>query len=321
MPDFSKYLGNDEKVLNAINMKDVTLWKDKADKTARKKSWMTLVVTNKRLFMISKKKIKFTEIRHEEIVATGWEYKSNTSEIIRSALSFILGIIIIALGLFKRVEIFEALSPHISELTQNHVIFAVLGVGTLFFLLGIFHILMYFSLRRTTLTISAKNGRDYKFLLRGKRNKIDEFRLSLQNAKDLSIEESENKYFTKMNTVLMNQMNYQKALYEQEREKNEMLMKKELEKIEQEKREYIDAKARISETRKDKMLEEAEYSGIIELDNSNKYEELPYSEEQKMIGSADEQKMIGSSDEQKMIGSADEQKLIEGPYKQNKKRE
>ena len=62
------------------------------------------------------------------------------------------------------------------------------------------------------MTVSTKDGKEYKFLLRGRRQHIDEFRMALQDAKDLYLEETENRYFDKMRTVLFDQSNYEYAL-------------------------------------------------------------------------------------------------------------
>jgi len=206
MANFSKYLGKDERVLNSIDMKDETVWAQNNVAAAEYKSWTTLIVTNKRFFSVSKRKLSMREFRLEDVVSTGWVYRPQWGKIIWGAIFLILSVLIyIASGTIA--NIFQVSSADAAIIkTGIEIIAALVGV------IAIVILASYFLLKRTTFTVTTKDGREYRFLLRGRRGHIDEFRMTIQDAKDLYIEETENRYFDKMRTVLFDQSNYEYAL-------------------------------------------------------------------------------------------------------------
>lgn len=280
MADFSKYLGNNENVLNAIDMKDESLWQEKNDGTSGWKSWMTLVVTNKRLFMINKRKYKFMELRHDDIVATGWEFKPNHGELVRCLFALALSVVAFVSIPWTYPFAVKTLKSLSIAFEAYHVFIGLAGIGFFFLLMALFHLFMYYMFRRTILTVSARDGKDYRFLLRGRRQRIDDFRLSLQNAKDLSIEEKENLYFTKMNTVLINQANYQKSLMDEERQKNEKLIQQHIDALNKAEKSYIEATGKDTETYE---LPNQEQQLLEQSNPSLEYEEAPKLPESKHI--------------------------------------
>lgn len=216
MANFSKYLGKDERVLNAIDMKDETVWANNNVAAAEYKSWTTLVITNKRLFSLNKRKLSMREFRLEDIVSTGWTYRPQWGKILWGVLYLIAAVLIYinaeAIGYnaayYGSQFLTIAYSPETAVmLTQWATYTAVLLI-----LLAAVSIFSYFLLKRTTLRMSTRDGREYMFLLRGRRNQIDDFRMAVQDAKDLYVEETENRYFDKMRTVLFDQSNYEYAL-------------------------------------------------------------------------------------------------------------
>jgi Restriction endonuclease. len=206
MSNFSKYLGKDERVLNSIDMKDETVWAQNNVAAAEYKSWTTLVVTNKRFFSVSKRKLSMREFRLEDVVSTGWVYRPQWGKIIWGAIFLVLSALLFII------------SGTIADLIPVSSADAALiktGIEVVAILVGIIAILIlisYFLLKRTTFTVTTKDGREYSFLLRGRRRHIDDFRMTIQDAKDLYIEETENRYFDKMRTVLFDQSNYEYAL-------------------------------------------------------------------------------------------------------------
>ncbi|MCL2141510.1 MAG: restriction endonuclease, partial [Methanimicrococcus sp.] len=96
--------------------------------------------------------------------------------------------------------------------TASQASFCFIVIGCLFLLVGFLNIASYFYAKRTTFLMTTKDGREYNFLLRGRSSQIDDFRLAVQDAKDLYIEENENRYFDKMRSVLFDQSNYEYAL-------------------------------------------------------------------------------------------------------------
>ena len=206
MANFSKYLGKEERVLNSIDMKDETVWTQNNVIAAEYKSWTTLVVTNKRFFSVSKRKLSMREYRLEDVVSTGWVYHPQWGKIIGGIILLILSALI-----YINSETIISILPVRSF--DASLIKTGLGViAILFILIALLDFASYFLMKRTTFTITTKDGRDYKFLLRGRRRHIDEFRLTVQDAKDLYIEETENRYFDKMRSVLFDQSNYEHAL-------------------------------------------------------------------------------------------------------------
>ena len=212
MANFSKYLGKDERVLNSIDMKDETIWTSNNAAAAEYKSWTTLVITNKRLFSLNKRKLNMKEFRLEDIVSTGWTYHPQWGKIIWGIL-FLIASAVVALSSFRvgagLAEIIESVGISADAGTLS---ICVLGIACILAFFAIMNFVVYFFLKRTTLSMTTKDGREYRFLLRGRSFQIDEFRMAVQDAKDLYIEESENRYFDKMRTVLFDQSNYEYAL-------------------------------------------------------------------------------------------------------------
>ncbi|MCL2549948.1 MAG: restriction endonuclease [Methanimicrococcus sp.] len=215
MANFSKYLGKEERVLNFIDMKDETVWSQNNIAAAEFKSWTSLVITNKRLFSLNKRKLYMKEFRLEDIVSTGWIYRPQWGKIIWGAIFLILA----ALACVSAVTLVSYLADLAYGMGADAALdlsswltWGFLGLAVVFALAAVVNLISYFLLKRTTMTISTKDGKEYKFLLRGRRHDIDEFRLALQEAKDLYLEETENRYFDKMRTVLFDQSNYEYAL-------------------------------------------------------------------------------------------------------------
>jgi hypothetical protein len=206
MTNFSKYLGKDERVLNSIDMKDETVWAQNNLAASEYKSWTTLVVTNKRFFSVSKRKLSMKEFRLEDVVSTGWVYHPQWGKIIWGIIYLILSALIyISAGTITDMLPISSVDAETIKL----------GLEIIAICIGLISILVfatYFLLKRTTFTVTTKDGKEYKFLLRGRRRHIDEFRMTIQDAKDLYIEETENRYFDKMRTVLFDQSNYEHAL-------------------------------------------------------------------------------------------------------------
>lgn len=216
MANFSKYLGKEERVLNFIDMKDETVWTQNNMAAAEFKSWTSLVVTNKRLFSINKRKLYMKEFRLEDIVSTGWIYRPQWGNIIWAAIFLVLAVLtcLIARPTARYLANFasDLFGASADVATVSQLTWGIVGLAFLFGLAAIINIGSYYLLKRTTMTISTKDGKEYKFLLRGRRRQIDDFRMALQDAKDLYIEENENRYFDKMRTVLFDQSNYEHAL-------------------------------------------------------------------------------------------------------------
>ena len=210
MTNFSKYLGKDERVLNSIDMKDETVWAQNNVAAAEYKSWTTLVVTNKRFFSVSKRKLSMREFRLEDVVSTGWVYHPQWGKIIWGIIYLILSALIyLSVGILSRTVADMISISYIDAATIKT------GLEIIAICVGLISILVfatYFLLKRTTFTVTTKDGREYSFLLRGRRRHIDEFRMTVQDAKDLYIEETENRYFDKMRTVLFDQSNYEHSL-------------------------------------------------------------------------------------------------------------
>lgn len=219
--DFSEYLGKDERVLNAIDMQDETVWKKGDRVSAEYKSRMTMVVTNKRLFSLNKKKLSMLEIRHEDIVTTGWEYHPVWGELVKAGISLVIaGVVFASTGIvssyiYNTFADFQA----VGFFTERNIMIFIGLIGLFFLLMTAIYVFNYFYRKRSTLLLSARDGKEYRFLLRGTSSEIDAFRLSVQKAKDLFLEEKEMRYFNNMNKVMINQVNYRKALEQQEREK------------------------------------------------------------------------------------------------------
>ena len=219
MADFSKYLGKEERVLNSIDMKDETIWSQNNNVvTSEYKSWTTLVVTNKRLFSLSKRKLSMREFRLEDIVSTGWVYRPQLGKIVWGIFYLILAALVFAVS--GAIGSINPIVPHLVQFIDSLGLSVGADILTLVFValallivvFAIMEFISYLLFKRTTLTISTKDGREYKFLLRGRRNHIDDFRMAIQDARDLYIEETENRYFDKMRTVLFEQSNYEYAL-------------------------------------------------------------------------------------------------------------
>lgn len=216
MANFSKYLGKEERVLNSIDMKDETVWANNNVAASEYKSWTTLVVTNKRLFSLNKRRLNMREFRLEDIVSTGWTYRPQWGKILWAIVFLILAALIYinadAIGYYTAQIGALYFGMHtdaeiVVMLTQWSVYGAIILV-----ILAIISVFSYFLLKRTTLRMTTKDGREYMFLLRGRRSQIDDFRMAVQDAKDLYLEETENRYFDKMRTVLFDQSNYEYAL-------------------------------------------------------------------------------------------------------------
>ena len=212
MANFSKYLGKEERVLNSIDMKDETIWTKNNAAAAEYKSWTTLVITNKRLFSLNKRKLNMKEFRLEDIVSTGWTYHPQWGKIIWGIL-FLIASAVVALSSFRvgtgLAEIIESVGI---SADSGMLSICVLGIACILAFFAIMNFSVYFFLKRTTLSMTTKDGRECRFLLRGRSFHIDEFRMAVQDAKDLYIEETENRYFDKMRTVLFDQSNYEFAL-------------------------------------------------------------------------------------------------------------
>jgi len=216
MANFSKYLGKDERVLNSIDMKDENVWANNNAVASEYKSWSTLVVTNKRFFSISRRKLSMREVRLEDIVSTGWIYRPQWGKILWGIIFLIASLLVYininAIGYYVSQYGAIYLGTHtdagvVEMLTQ----WAFYG-SIILAILSIICFLSYFLLKRTTLRMTTKDGREYMFLLRGRRRQIDDFRMTVQDAKDLYLEETENRYFDKMRSVLFDQSNYEYAL-------------------------------------------------------------------------------------------------------------
>ncbi|MBZ3935579.1 restriction endonuclease [Methanimicrococcus blatticola] len=216
MANFSKYLGKEERVLNSIDMKDETVWSNNNVAASEYKSWTTLVLTNKRLFSLNRRKLHMREFRLEDVVSTGWTYRPQWGKIIWGFIFLIMAALLYinsaAIGYYLAQYSAVYFGTHtdaevVSMLSQWVVYFAAI-VG----ILAIISLFSYFLLKRTTFMMTTKDGREYKFLLRGRRSQIDDFRMAVQDAKDLYYEETENRYFDKMRTVLFDQSNYEYAL-------------------------------------------------------------------------------------------------------------
>ena len=215
MVNFSKYLGKEERVLNFIDMKDETVWSENNMAAAEFKSWTTLVITNKRLFSVSTRSLYMKEFRLEDIVSTGWIYRPMWGKIMWAVFFMVLAALTaISTGTIVQflVSVFEYLDVPADPATASFLTYGVICLAALFGLLAILTFISYFHLKRTTMSVSTKDGKEYMFLLRGRRRNIDEFRMAIQDAKDLYLEETENRYFDKMRTVLFDQSNYEYAL-------------------------------------------------------------------------------------------------------------
>ncbi len=216
MANFSKYLGKEERVLNSIDMKDETVWSHNNVAASEYKSWTTLVLTNKRLFSLNKRKLHMREFRLEDIVSTGWTYRPQWGKILWGFIFLIAAALLYInadtigyyLAQYSAVYFGTHTDAEIVSMLSQWMVYLAAIIG----LLAIISLFSYFLLKRTTLTMTTKDGREYKFLLRGRRGQIDEFRMAVQDAKDLYLEETENRYFDKMRTVLFDQSNYEYAL-------------------------------------------------------------------------------------------------------------
>ncbi|MDL2261315.1 restriction endonuclease [Methanimicrococcus sp. OttesenSCG-928-J09] len=214
MANFSKYLGKEERVLNSIDMRDETIWSNNNVAAAEYKSWTTLVITNKRLFSLNKRRLNMREFRLEDIVSTGWTYRPQWGKILWGFIFMIAAAVVyinsstIGTSLAQFGATYLGTDADAASMLTIWTVYAALLLGILAFI----SLFSYFLLKRTTLRMTTKDGREYQFLLRGRRNQIDEFRMAVQDAKDLYIEETENRYFDKMRTVLFDQSNYEYAL-------------------------------------------------------------------------------------------------------------
>ncbi|WNY28686.1 hypothetical protein MmiEs2_08890 [Methanimicrococcus stummii] len=216
MANFSKYLGKEERVLNSIDMKDETVWSHNNMAASEYKSWTTLVLTNKRLFSLNKRKLNMREFRLEDVVSTGWSYRPQWGKIlwgfvllVAAALIYInAGTIGYYLAQYGAIYFGTHTDAEVVAMLTQWSVYLAIIIG----ILAIISLFSYFLLKRTTFSMTTKDGREYKFLLRGRRGHIDEFRMAVQDAKDLYLEETENRYFDKMRTVLFDQSNYEYAL-------------------------------------------------------------------------------------------------------------
>ncbi|MDR0768257.1 MAG: hypothetical protein LBE57_07565, partial [Methanosarcinales archaeon] len=215
MANFSKYLGKEERVLNSIDMKDETVWSQNNVIAAEYKSWTTLVLTNKRLFSLNKRKLSMREFRLEDVVSTGWIYRPQWGRILWG-ITFLIAAALLFIFSGAMVQYAVQLTGYIGIELGADVItgmsWFIWITALLLVLLAINDFVTYFLKKRTTFSMTTKDGREYLFLLRGRRNHIDEFRMAVQDARDLYIEETENRYFDKMRTVLFDQSNYEYAL-------------------------------------------------------------------------------------------------------------
>lgn len=216
MANFSKYLGKEERVLNSIDMRDETVWSHNNMAAAEYKSWTTLVITNKRLFSLNKRKLNMREFRLEDIVSTGWTYRPQWGKILWGFVFLIAAALVYInastigyyLAQYSAIYFGTHTDAEVVSMLTQWTVYAALILG----ILAIISLFSYFLLKRTTLRMTTKDGREYQFLLRGRRGQIDEFRMAVQDAKDLYFEETENRYFDKMRTVLFDQTNYEYAL-------------------------------------------------------------------------------------------------------------
>lgn len=216
MANFSKYLGKEERVLNSIDMKDETVWSQNNAAASEYKSWTTLVLTNKRLFSLNKRKLHMREFRLEDVVSTGWTYRPQWGKILWGFIFLIAAALIYInadtigyyLAQYSAVYFGTHTDAEIVSMLSQWMVYLAAIIGVL----AIISLFSYFLLKRTTFMMTTKDGREYKFLLRGRRGQIDEFRMAVQDAKDLYLEETENRYFDKMRTVLFDQSNYEYAL-------------------------------------------------------------------------------------------------------------
>jgi Restriction endonuclease. len=216
MANFSKYLGKEERVLNSIDMKDETVWANNNAAASEYKSWTTLVITNKRLFSLSRRKLSMKEFRLEDIVSSGWTYRPQWGKILWGLVFLIAAILVYinidAIGYYTAqlgaIYFGTHTDPDVVAMLTSWAFYGSIILA----ILSIICFFSYFLLKRTTLRMTTKDGREYMFLLRGRRQQIDDFRMAVQDAKDLYIEETENRYFDKMRTVLFDQSNYEYAL-------------------------------------------------------------------------------------------------------------
>ena len=216
MANFSKYLGKEERVLNSIDMKDESVWAGNNMVASEYKSWTTLVVTNKRLFSLSRRKLNMKEFRLEDIVSTGWTYRPQWGKVLWGFAFLIAALLIYinidAIGYYAAQIGAIYFGTHTDAEVVAMLTLWALFSSLIFGMLAIICFFSYFLLKRTTLRMTTKDGREYMFLIRGRRGQIDEFRMAVQDAKDLYFEETENRYFDKMRTVLFDQSNYEYAL-------------------------------------------------------------------------------------------------------------
>jgi hypothetical protein len=241
MANFSKYLGKDERVLNSIDMKDETIWTQNNVVAAEFKSWTTLVITNKRFFSLNNRRLSMREFRLEDVVSTGWVYRPQWGRLLWAAFYCLIGVSVLILS--SRigniiVDNLLSLVGAASTITLSQVTLFVIAIGILCLLFGILHLFAYFYSKRTTFMMTTKDGREHVFLLRGRSRQIDEFRMAVQDAKDLYIEENENRYFDKMRTALFDQSNYEYAL-NNARPKENALPKSKTAELDAQKEEYL----------------------------------------------------------------------------------
>ncbi|WNY24756.1 restriction endonuclease [Methanolapillus millepedarum] len=219
MADFSKYLGKEERVLNSIDMKDETIFATNNPAAAEWKSWTTLVLTNKRFFSLNKKKLSMREFRLEDVVSTGWVYHPQWGRIIGAVINIILAAVILYFAQSSVDSLVNYLTgvyayDDISSYSQ-YIVYFFYFIAALLLIGAVLDIIAYFLYKRTTFLMTTKDGKEYRFLLRGRGSQIDDFRMAVQDAKDLYLEETENRYFDKMRSVLFNQSNYEYALNNQ----------------------------------------------------------------------------------------------------------
>ena len=274
MANFSKYLGKDERVLNSIDMKDETIWSQNNAIAAEFKSWTTLVLTNKRFFSLNKRRLSMREFRLEDVVSTGWIHRPQWGRILWAILYFIIAAFIF---IFSRragnfiSETADSLTSFAGAgdgiITAGQAALYVVLIGCIFLFFGLLNLASYFYAKRTTFLMTTKDGHEYTFLLRGRSNRIDEFRMAVQDAKDLYIEENENRYFDKMRSVLFDQSNYEYAL-NNARPKHERLSEAEALKLESEKNILLNgSKNKQLPTADAPMLAESDKKMLAEVDD------------------------------------------------------
>ncbi|MDV0447187.1 hypothetical protein MsAg5_10660 [Methanosarcinaceae archaeon Ag5] len=227
MADFSKYLGKEERVLNSIDMKDETIFATNNPAAAEWKSWTTLVLTNKRFFSLNKKRLSMREFRLEDVVSTGWVYHPQWGRIIGAVINVVLAAIILyfaqgAVDSLVNYLVGVYAYYDISSYSQ-YIVYFLYFIAALLLIGALIDVIAYFLYKRTTFLMTTKDGKEYKFLLRGRGSQIDDFRMAVQDAKDLYLEETENRYFDKMRSVLFNQSNYEYALNNQSPEQKTQL--------------------------------------------------------------------------------------------------